>query len=76
MPITGWHLEKDIMVKLEQFINARDEEKDLFFLMFAHGYEFDFNTSDSNWEKFKAICDKVAGREDIICCSAAEAIGV
>ncbi len=76
MPITGWHLDKDIMVKLEHFINAVDEEKDLFFLMFAHGYEFDFNTPDSNWEKFKAICDKVAGREDIICCSTAEALGV
>ncbi len=75
MPITGWHLDKDIMEKLDHFIKARSEEKDLFFLMFAHGYEFDFNTPESNWEKFKRICHKVADREDIVCCSTAEALG-
>ncbi len=42
--------------------------------MFAHGYEFDFHTKESNFEKFKRICDMVAGRDDIVCCSTGEAI--
>lgn len=73
--ITGWHFDKDIMGKLNQFINAEDD-KDLFFLMFAHGYEFDFDTSESNWDKFKRICDMVANCENIICSSTAEAVGI
>lgn len=75
IPITGWHFDKDIMEKLKQFINAEDD-KDLFFLMFAHGYEFDFDTSESNWDRFKRICDRAANCENIICCSTAEALGI
>ena len=46
---------------------------DLFFLMFAHGYEFDFGTKESNWEKFEAICALVSGKPDVICCSIGDA---
>ena len=73
LPMTGWHIKKDTIDKVQQFIDMESEE-DQFFLMFAHGYEFDFNTKESNFEKFKRICDMVAGREDVICCSTGEAI--
>ena len=73
LPMTGWHLQKNIFEKIQRFIDSESEE-DEFFLIFAHGYEFDFNTKESNFEKFKRICDMVAGRDDICCCSTGEAI--
>ncbi|MBQ9642948.1 MAG: polysaccharide deacetylase family protein [Lachnospiraceae bacterium] len=76
LPMTAWHIQKDVMDKIDQFIAADGEEEDLFFLLFAHGYEFDFNTPESNWEKFYRICDKVAGRDDIVCCSTREGLGI
>ncbi len=66
LPMTSWHIKKDAIKKVREFIDA-DGEKDMFFLMFAHGYEFDFHTKESNFEKFQRICDMVAGREDIVC---------
>ena len=75
VPVTAWHIDKDVFQKLNSFLNA-DSEEDLFFLMFAHGYEFDFGTKESNWEKFRRICDTVARREDIVCCSTAEGLGL
>lgn len=73
LPMTSWIIKKDAIAKVQEFINA-DSEKDQFFLMFAHGYELDFNTKESNFAKFEKICDMVAGRKDIICCSTGEAI--
>lgn len=71
--MTGWCVDGDIYEKIKAFLQA-DAKEDQFFLMFAHGYEFDFNTADSNWDKFHRICDMVADREDVICCSTAEAL--
>ena len=45
----------------------------MFFLMFAHGYEFDFGTKESNWAKFEKICQKVSSAGDIIYCSTIDA---
>lgn len=73
LPMTSWHIKKDVMKKVQEFINA-DVEQDQFFLMFAHGYEFDFNTKESNFEKFKRICDLVAGHKNVVCCSTGDAI--
>ncbi len=73
LPLNGWHIRKDALARVREFAEA-ESERDLFFLMFAHGYEFDFQTKESNFEKFKRICDLVAGREDIVCCSTGEAI--
>ena len=39
------------------------EYEDAFFLMFAHGYEFDFGTRESSWDKFRLICETVAGHD-------------
>lgn len=46
----------------------------LIFLMFAHGYEFDFGTKESNWDKFERICRNVAEAGNITCCSIGEAL--
>ena len=61
------------MTKVQAFLDAPAENDDLFFLMFAHGYEFDFGTKESNWEKFEAICALVSGKPDVICCSVGDA---
>ena len=61
------------MTKVQAFLGAPAENDDLFFLMFAHGYEFDFGTKESNWEKFEAICALVSGKPDVICCSVGDA---
>lgn len=73
LSLTARHQDPNIFRRLDAFMNAETEE-DLFFLMFAHGFEFDFNTPESNWEKLKRICDAVANRTDIICCSTGEAL--
>lgn len=73
LPMTCWHIKKNALKLIDDFINAELDE-DLFFLMFAHGYEFDFGTNESNWQKFEAICQKVSSSKDIICLSTGEAI--
>ena len=76
MPMTAWHNEKKVFDKIHAFLEADAADEDLFFLMFAHGYEFDFGTPTSNWEKFQRICDLVAGRDDVKCTSTAEGLGL
>lgn len=73
LPMTCWHISKKVFSELERFYEAKAEEDDLLFLMFAHGYEFDFGTKESNWYKFDRICRSVAEHSDIICCSTADA---
>lgn len=68
-----WHIDKNALQMVDAFINENREE-DMFFMMFAHGYEFDFGTLESNWDKFEEICRRVSGREDIICCSISDAL--
>lgn len=72
MPMTCWHISKKVFPILEEFYELKAEE-DLLFVMFAHGYEFDFNTKESNWEKFEKICQSVTANHDIICCSTRDA---
>jgi len=73
MPISCWHVSSDTFSKLDEFFNMDPGEDDLFFLMFAHGYEFDFATKNSNWNRFRRICEKVATRKDVIACSIGDA---
>lgn len=73
MPLSCWHISSRTFDRLEQFFQAEPVDEDLFFLMFAHGYEFDFGTRESNWEKFRRICETVAAHDDVICCSIGEA---
>ncbi len=72
-PISCWHISKKTFRRLNQFFEVEPADDDLFFLMFAHGYEFDFGTKESNWDKFERICAAVAARDDIVCCSMGEA---
>lgn len=68
LPMAGWITKKDTLNKIQRFLESETEEDQLF-LMFAHGYELDFNTKECNFDMFKRICDMVAQQEDIICCS-------
>jgi len=73
MPLTCWHISSKAFQRIDEFINMQLGDEDLFFLMFAHGYEFDFGTKESNWEKFEEICAAVSSCDDIICCSTGDA---
>lgn len=73
MPLTCWHISPKTFQTLDQFIREKPQEEDMFFLMFAHGYEFDFGTKESNWEKLEKICETVSSHDDIICCSILDA---
>lgn len=73
MPLSCWHISGKAFDAIDEFIAMEPGDDDAFFLMFAHGYEFDFGTPESNWTKFERICDAVAGRDDVVCCSIAEA---
>ena len=72
MPLSCWHVSAKTFERLDSFFRLEAEE-DLFFLMFAHGYEFDFGTKESNWDKFRRICEAVASHSDVIACSIGEA---
>lgn len=74
LPISCWHISAKAMDSLDTFLNAPEQENDMLFLMFAHGYEFDFGMKESSWEKFKRLCDRVASHDEIICCSTADAL--
>ena len=73
MPLSCWHISGKTFERLDAFFNMDAGDEDAFFLMFAHGYEFDFATKESNWNKFRKICETVASRDDVICCSIGEA---
>lgn len=66
------YLEKAFQ-RIEKFAKMPLEEEDQFFLMFAHGYEFDFGTKESNWEKFEKICQAITQYDYIPCVSIGEA---
>lgn len=76
IPMTESHTSAAALKRVQDFLDAPLNEDDLFFLMFAHGYEFDFGTKESNWEKLRRICDLVRSDDSIICCSTAEALGI
>lgn len=69
MPFSCWHISAKTFDVLDQFFQMDLNGEDAFFLMFAHGYEFDFETKESNWKKFRRICETVAAHEDVVCCS-------
>lgn len=73
MPLSCWHISSKTFDRLNEFFQMNAGKDDAFFLMFAHGYEFDFGTKESNWDKFKRICEAVAARDDVIACSIGEA---
>lgn len=56
----GLEQDKKIIEILKDFFQTDPGADDLFFLMFAHGYEFNFGTKESNRNKFKRICESVS----------------
>ncbi len=73
MPLSCWHISARTFERLDAFFGMDPGDEDAFFLMFAHGYEFDFCTKESSWDKFRRICEAVARRDDVIPCSIGEA---
>ncbi len=73
MPLSCWHISPKTFDLLDAFFKMDAGEEDAFFLMFAHGYEFDFGTKESNWDKFRRICAAVAGQDGVTACSIGEA---
>ena len=73
MPLSCWHISPKTFELLDDFIHMEAGDEDAFFLMFAHGYEFDFGTKESNWDKFRRICETVANCDEIIGCSIGDA---
>ena len=73
MPLSCWHISPKTFRRLDDFFRMDPAGEDCFFLMFAHGYESDFGTKQSNWDKFKRICETVASHDGVVCCSIEEA---
>lgn len=74
MPLSCWHISGRTFQRLEEFFSLDTGDEDAFFLMFAHGYEFDFETKESSWDKFRRICERVTANESVIPCSIGEAL--
>ena len=68
LPITCRQNDPAIFDRLEAFFRSEAEEDQLF-LAFAHGYEFDYGTEYSNWDRFRRICETAAKQPDLTFCS-------
>ena len=63
------HSSKNTFELLDKFIATKPEQDDLLFMMWGHGYEFDFGTERCSWQQIERIFEKIAGRQDIIYCT-------
>ena len=61
-------LSKDLFSLLNQFVQAEAGE-DMLFYAWGHGYEFDYGSKNSNWEKFRNFCEKLANTPGLIFCT-------
>ena len=68
LPITCRQNDPAIFDRMEMFFRSEAEEDQLF-LAFAHGYEFDYNTEHSSWERFRRICETAANQPNLTFCS-------
>ena len=68
LPITCRQNDPAIFDRMEAFFRSEAEEDQLF-LAFAHGYEFDYGTEHSNWDRFRRICEAAAKQPDLTFCS-------
>ena len=68
LPITCRQNDPAIFERMEVFFR-REAEEDQLFLAFAHGYEFDYDTELSNWNRFRRICETVARQPGLTFCS-------
>ena len=68
LPITCRQNDPAIFDRMEMFFRS-EAETDQLFLAFAHGYEFDYNTEHSSWERFRRICETAANQPNLTFCS-------
>lgn len=58
--------DKDLFRVFDKFLKT-ESDRDMLFYVWGHGYEFDFGTKDSNWERFEKFCECVAEHKEVIC---------
>ncbi|MCD7884905.1 MAG: polysaccharide deacetylase family protein [Lachnospiraceae bacterium] len=58
--------DKTLFKLFDRFLNT-ESEQDMLFYVWGHGYEFDFGTKDSNWERFEKFCECVGKHREIAC---------
>ena len=68
LPITCRQNDPAIFDRMEAFFRSEAEEDQLF-LAFAHGYEFDYGTEHSSWDRFRRICETAAKQPGLTFCS-------
>lgn len=68
LPITCRQNDPAIFDRMEAFFRSEAEE-DQMFLVFAHGYEFDYGTEFSNWNRFRRICETASKQPGLTFCS-------
>lgn len=66
---TNWMIDKNLFENADKFLAAKPIQGDMLFYVWGHGYEFDFGTKGSSWERLKRFCEKMAGKDDIVYCS-------
>ncbi|MCD8216655.1 MAG: polysaccharide deacetylase family protein [Clostridiales bacterium] len=71
---TCWMISKKLFDFAEAFIKAEPVNSDLLFYVWGHGYELDFGTKGSNWDRLKKLCGMMAEQDDIICCTNREVL--
>lgn len=69
---TCHHNNEKVFDLLDEFI-ASDSDKPQLFYLWGHSYEFD---ADRNWDRLEAICEKLAGRDDIFFGTNREVFGI
>jgi len=66
------HDEPRIFELLDEFAKAEPIDGNLLFNLYGHAYEFDYETEGNTWEHIERICEKIAGRDDIVYCTNGE----
>lgn len=57
---------------LDKFIQAEPTDSDLLFYLWGHSYELDFGNELNSWEYIERLCERIAGKSDIIYCTNGE----
>lgn len=67
------HSSKNTFDLLDSFIAAKPEQDDLMFMVWGHGYEFDYGSELSSLDRIERFFEKIAGCQDIIFCTNSQA---
>lgn len=62
-------IDKNLFSYAKKFIRTQPINSDLCFYVWGHGYEFDYGTENSNWDRLKRLCALMAEQSDIISCT-------